>query len=109
MGNLKTEIRSNAKNILSKIKEETKFSAYKNYIQKYIDKNNFFGPNYNIDLKALINKYNEKNRGVEVFGHKLSIANIQLKTKKRYKILILFGIDTSIINAKIIYDKKYLQ
>ena len=80
MGFLNTTVfRSNVKGLPSKIKEDNNFSAYKNeiYIQKYIDKKTIlFGTNYKMNIKDLKDKYNEKNRGIDVFAQKLSIATI---------------------------------
>ena len=36
----------------------------------------------------------------------MEITSIQRKTKKWYKTIFLFGIDTSILNGKIIYELK---
>jgi len=111
MGYLNTTVfRSNAKGLPSKIKEENNFSACKNeiYIKKYLDKKAIlFGTNYKINMKDLKDKYNEKNRGVDVFDQKLSIVTIQRKTKKWYKKIILFGIDASILKTKVICDERF--
>ena len=42
-----------------------------------------------------------------MFEQKLSIANIQRKTKKWYKKIILFAFDASILNAKVICDERF--
>ena len=94
----------------SKIKEGGYYSAYKNniLIQKYQDKKNiYFATNYYIDTDNLRNTYNIKNRGVDIFDQFLEKGSIQRKTKKLYKKILLFGIDCSIINSKIICDLRF--
>ena len=110
MGYMNTTIlRSNAKDLPSKIKLEGYDNAYKDKIllQKYEDKKKiFFATNYKIDKEDLKNTYNIKNRGVDVFDQYLENSSIQRKTKKWYKKVFLFGIDAAIINSKIICELK---
>ena len=101
---------SNAINLPSKIKNVSKANAYKDdiLIQKFKDKKTLlFGTNYNIKVNDLKENYNSFNRGVDVFDQKLQITTIQRKTIKWYKKVILFGIEASIINSKIICDCLY--
>ena len=110
MGYMNTTIlRSNAKDLPSKIKLEGYDNAYKDkiLIQKYEDKKKiFFATNYKIDKEDLKNTYNITNRGVDVFDQYLENSSIQRKTKKWYKKVFLFGIDAAIINSKIICELK---
>ena len=77
-------------------------------IQKFkIKKTILFGTNYNIKVNDLKENYNKFNRGVDVFDQKLQITSMQRKTVKWYKKVILFGIEASIINSKIICDGLY--
>ena len=94
----------------SKIKQEGYYSAYKNniLIQKYEDKKNiYFATNYYINTDNLRNTYNIKNRGVDILDQFLEKGSIQRKSKKWYKKILLFGINCSIINTKIICDLRY--
>ena len=95
-------IRNNAKNLLSKIKEENNNIAYKNYIliQKFEGKKTIlFATNFKKELEDIKNIYNIKNRGIDAFDQYLSISSIQRRCKKWYEKVLLFGIDASIINA----------
>lgn len=105
-----TVLKNNAKDMPSKIKEDGYYSAYKNniLIQKYEDKKNiYFATNYYINTDNLRNTYNIKNRGVDIFAQFLEKGSIQRKTKKWYKKILLYGIDCSIINVKILCDLRY--
>jgi hypothetical protein len=108
MGYLNTTIlRNNSKDLPQKIKQEGYDKAYADgvYIQKYEGKKTIlFATNYNIDKEELRNIYNIKNRGVDTFDHYLEISSIQRRSNKWYKKILVFGIDASIINAKIIYE-----
>ena len=61
------------------------------------------------EFEDIKNIYNIKNRGIDVFDQYLSISLIQRKCKKWYKKVLLFEIDASIINSKIIIEKKLLN
>jgi len=63
-----------------------------------------FATNYEVDKEELRNIYNIKNRGVDTFDQYLEISSIQRRTKKWYKKILLFGVDASIINAKILCE-----
>jgi len=106
MGYLITTIlRSNSKELPSKIKLEGYETAEHEgiYVQKYEGKKTIlFATNYLVDKEELRNIYNIKNRGVDTFDQYLEISSIQRRTKKWYKKIFLFGIDASIINAKIL-------
>ena len=110
MGYLNTTVlRNNSKEVPSKLKMECYDKAYNDeiLIQKYEGKKTIlFATNYEIDKEELRNMYNIKNRGVDTFDHYLEISSIQRRTKKWYKKILLFGIDASIINAKILFELK---
>ena len=73
------------------------------FFQKYEGKKTiFFATNYKIDKEELRNTYNIKGRAVDIFDQYLEIASIQRRTKKWFKKIILIGVDTVIINAKIL-------
>ena len=106
-----TVLRANAKELPSKIKNEEIESAFKNgiLIQKYEEKKAIlFASNYKIEKDKLKKANNIQNRGVNVFDQYLEISSIQRETKKWYKKIFLFGIDVSIINAKIICELNYV-
>jgi len=108
MGYLITTIlRTNSKELPSKIKLEGYERAEHDgiYIQKYEGKKTIlFATNYLVDKEELRNIYNIKNRGVDTFDQYLEISSIQRRTKKWYKKIFLFGVDASIINAKILCE-----
>ena len=104
-----TVLRNTSKEIPSKLKLKGYDKAYDDeiLIQKYEGKKTIlFATNYNIDKEKLRNIYNIKNRGVDTFDHYLEISSIQRRTLKWYKKILLFGIDASIINSKIICELK---
>ena len=104
-----TVLRSNSKEIPTKLKLKGYDKAYDDeiLIQKYEGKKTIlFATNYDIDKEKLRNIYNIKNRGVDTFDHYLEISTIQRRSLKWYKKIILFGIDASIINSKIICELK---
>jgi hypothetical protein len=100
-----TVLCSNSKEIPSKLKGYDKAYDDQILIQKYeVKKTILFPTNYEIEKEKLRNIYNIKNRGVDTFDHYLEISSIQRRTKKWYKKILLFGIDASIINSKIICE-----
>jgi len=102
-----TVLRNNSRDLPAKIKLEGYDKAISDgiIIQKYEGRKTIlFATNYEIDKEELRNIYNIKNRGVDTFDHYLEISSIQRRTKKWYKKIILFGIDASIINSKIICE-----
>ena len=104
-----TVLRSGSKEIPSKLKLKGYDKAYNDeiLIQKYEGKKTIlFATNYDIEIEKLRNIYNIKNRGVDTFDHYLEISSIQRRTLKWYKKIIMFGIDASIINSKIICELK---
>jgi hypothetical protein len=104
-----TVLRNTSKEVPSKLKLKGYDKAYDDeiLIQKYEGKKTIlFATNYEIDKEKLRNIYNIKNRGVDTFDHYLAISSIQRRTLKWYKKIILFGIDCSIINSKIICELK---
>jgi hypothetical protein len=110
MGYLNTTVlRSNSKELPSKIKLEGYDKAYNDeiLIQKYEGKKTIlFATNYKIDKEELRNIYNIKNRGVDTFDQYMEISSIQRRTKKWYKKILFFGVDAAIINSKILCEKK---
>jgi len=108
MGYLNTTIlRTNSKDLPSKIKLEGYERAEHDgiYVQKYEGKKTIlFATNYEVDKEELRNIYNIKNRGVDTFDQYLEISSIQRRTKKWYKKIFLFGVDASVINAKILCE-----
>ena len=110
MGYLNTTVlRATSKDLPPKIKTEGYDKAYCDeiIIQKYEGKKTiYFATNYKIDIEELRNIYNIKNRGVDIFDQYLSCSSSQRRTLKWYKKIFLFGIDSAIINAKVIYELK---
>jgi hypothetical protein len=110
MGYLNTTIlRNNSKELPAKIKLAGYDKAYNDdiLIQKYEGKKTIlFATNYEVDPEELRNIYNIKNRGVDTFDQYLEISSIQRRTKRWYKKILLFGVDASIINSKIICELK---
>ena len=108
MGYLNTTVlRNNSKELPEKIKLSGYDKAYNDgiLIQKYEGRKTIlFATNYEVDKEELRNIYNIKNRGVDTFDQYLEISSIQRRTKKWYQKIFLFGIDASIINAKIVYE-----
>jgi len=104
-----TVLRNYSKEIPSKLKSKDYDKAYNDeiLIQKYEGKKTIlFATNYEIEKEKLRNIYNIKNRGVDTFDHYLAISSIQRMTRRWYKKIILFGVDASLINAKIICELK---
>jgi len=108
MGYLNTTVlRATSKELPPKIKTEGYDKAYCDeiIIQKYEGKKTiYFATNYKIDIEELRNIYNIKNRGVDIFDQYLSFSSSQRRTLKWYKKIFLFGIDSAIINAKVIFE-----
>ena len=105
-----TNFRKNTVGLPSKIKEKSIYNAYNEniLIQKYTDKKDiYFATNYNINISKLRDEYNIKNRGVDKFDQNLLYLNSQRRTLKWWKKVFHFGIDSSILNSKILFDKNY--
>ena len=102
-----TVLRNNSKELPSKIKLSGYDKAYCDgiFVQKYEGKKTIlFATNYEVDKEELRNIYNIKNRGVDTFDQYLEMSSIQRRTKRWYKKILLFGIDASIINSKILCE-----
>ena len=104
-----TVLRNNSRDLPAKIKLEGYDKGVSDgiIIQKYEGRKTIlFATNYEIDKEELRNIYNIKNRGVDTFDQYLEISSIQRRTKRWYKKIILFGVDASLINSKIICELK---
>ena len=102
-----TVLRNNSKELPAKIKLSGYDKAYCDgiFVQKYEGKKTIlFATNYEVDKEELRNIYNIKNRGVDTFDQYLEMSSIQRRTKRWYKKILLFGIDASIINSKILCE-----
>ena len=102
-------LRNNTKNLPKLIKNNKDF-AYSDdvLIQKYHDhKLILFVSNFKDTVDNLRNLYNVENRGVDKLNQKISCNSTNRKEYKWWKKLFLFGINSSIVNSKIIYEIKH--